>query len=126
MALGETWLPQPITGWWTLPDYPDVVNAAGRRFRRARWKQDYDGVVEQYREEVAQNSMHLKVYEDGRWVIDHVDEDNPDMGREVPHFFNDHPLGQFLKAAGAVVGVVACVAVAGAAIGAVVKGIADG
>jgi len=125
MALGEIWLPYPITGWWTLPDFPDRVRVGHRLFRRACWQRPYDGVVEQYREELAQNSMRLTVYPDGRWVIDHVDEDHPDLGRKVPHFFNDHPVGKFLKVAGAVAGVAACVVVAGATIGAETEALSE-
>lgn len=101
-ALGEYWFARPSHGWWTLPGFPEFVSVRGRRFRKARWKQEYPGVVEQYREVAAQNSMHLKVSVDGRWIIDHIDEDNPDLCREVPHFFNDHPVGKVLKFAGAV------------------------
>jgi hypothetical protein len=77
----------------------------GARFNKARWKAPYDGVVEQYREAVPQNSMHLKVRADGTWILDHIDNDNPDMGREVQHFINDHPVGQFIKGAATVAAV---------------------
>lgn len=90
-------LAQPIAGWWTLQEFPERVAAGGRTFRLARWKQGYPGVVEQYREEVERYSMHMKVYANGYWVIDHIDEDNPDLGRELPHFFNDHPVGKAAK-----------------------------
>lgn len=83
----------PITGYWNRRDFPDVVRVAGAVFRKAVMKQPYDGVIEQYREDVAKNSRHLKVFADWTWCIDHVDEDNPDRGRPVQHFFNDHPLG---------------------------------
>jgi hypothetical protein len=83
----------PIIGYWNLRDFPDVVWFAGASFRKAVIKQGYDGVVEQYREDVEKNSRHLKVRADGTWCIDHVDEDNPDRGRPIQHFFNDHPLG---------------------------------
>jgi hypothetical protein len=113
MALGETVLQQPITGWWQWAGHPEVIRVHGRQFRRANWKQDYPDVVEQYRETTPQNSMHLKVLANGTYVIDHIDEDNPDMGRPVPHFFNDHPLGRFLKGAaiagGLVGGLTMCV-----------------
>jgi hypothetical protein len=83
----------PITGYWNRRDFPDVVRITGAVFRKAVMRQSYDGVVEQYREDVAKNSRHLKVLKNGTWVIDHVDLDNPDRGRPVQHFFNDHPLG---------------------------------
>lgn len=88
-----------LTGQWTLPDFPERVMVNGRSFRKAWWRQAYDGVVEQYREETPTNSMHLKVYADRRWTVDHIDEDNPDLGRPVEHFFSDHPVGKFIKVA---------------------------
>jgi hypothetical protein len=84
---------------WTLPAFPERITLNGRSFRKAWWRQPYDGVVEQYREEQARNSMHLKVRNDGTWIVDHIDEDNPDLGRPIEHFFSDHPVGKFLKVA---------------------------
>lgn len=83
----------PITGFWNIQGYPDSVCVDGSLFRKAVMQQPYDGVVAQYREDVAQNSRHMKVMSDRTWRIDHVDEDNPDRGRWLEHFFNDHPLG---------------------------------
>jgi len=83
----------PITGYWNRRDFPDVVRLDGAVFRKAVMKQPYDGVIEQYREDVTTNSRHLKVFANRTWCIDHVDEDNPDRGRPIQHFFNDHPLG---------------------------------
>lgn len=54
----------PFTGYWNRRDFPDVVRVDGRM-----------------------------VHDDWTWSIDHLDEDNPDRGRHVQHFFNDHPLG---------------------------------
>ena len=88
-----------LTGPWTLPNFPERVIVNGRSFRKAWWQQPYDGVLEQYREEQARNSMHLKVRSDGTWTVDHIDEDNPDLGRPIEHFFSDHPVGKFLKVA---------------------------
>jgi hypothetical protein len=82
----------PITGYWNSREYPPVVRLNGRVFRKAFFEQAYDGVVAQYREDVEQNSRHLKVMADGTWRIDHVDDDNPDRGRPIQHFFSDHPL----------------------------------
>jgi hypothetical protein len=62
----------------------------GTTFRRAGWKQDYPGVVEQYREERATESMHLKVFADGTWTVDHVDDYNPDLQLPLQHFFADY------------------------------------
>lgn len=120
MSLGESRLPVPVSDNWPLPNFPDEIWLGDRLFRKAQWQQDYVGVVEQYREAVARNSAHMKVYANGVWVIDHIDEDNPDMGRPVEHFFNDHPLGQFLKVVGSVALVVGGVALAGAAVGAAI------
>ena len=122
MSLGETWFHTPITGWWGINGYPDTVHFDGRLFRKARWKDTYPGVAEQYREAVVRDSMHLKVYANGQWVIDHVDQDNPDMGRPIEHFFNDHPFGKFLKGAAAVAAVGLAIAGIGIGIGAMVEG----
>ncbi|MCW8134441.1 MAG: hypothetical protein KIT75_02080 [Planctomycetota bacterium] len=100
MSLGESNLPVPLSGYWPLNSYPDEVLVNGRLFRKAQWRQPYDGVVEQYREAVARNSAHMKVYANGVWVIDHIDEDNPDMGRPIEHFLNDHPVGKTVKVVG--------------------------
>lgn len=78
------------TGAW----FPDDLNVEGRTFRRARWRQPYAGVIEQYREAVPRNSGHLKVFADGRWVVDHADQYNPDMGYPIQHLLYDHPAGQ--------------------------------
>ncbi|MBX3461045.1 MAG: hypothetical protein KF696_13950 [Planctomycetes bacterium] len=118
MSLGETNMSEPMRGTWTLPDFPDEIWLGDRLFRKAQWRQPYDGVVEQYREAVARNSAHMKVYANGLWVIDHVDEDNPDLGRPIEHFFNDHPLGKAIK-------VVGIFALAFAAVGAVASALSD-
>jgi hypothetical protein len=101
-----TKLDPPVTGFWNLNGFPEVVFIRNRRFRRALLKQDYPRVVAQYREDVERKSRHLKVYESGVWAIDHVDDDNPDRGRALPHFFNDHPLGPIV-ALGLLVGGIA-------------------
>jgi len=117
---------QPMSGQWPTASFPEVVELAGRTFRRARWKQGYVGVVEQYREDVATDSAHLKVYEDGRWTIDHIDKFNPDKGREVRHFFSDHPAGKLMLTAGTVAGVAACAYVATTALSAYSGASSDG
>lgn len=83
----------PIIGYWNRHDFPELVWVIGRRFRKAVIKQPYDRVVEQYREDVERNSRHLKVLDNLTWRIDHIDQDNPDRGRPIQHFVNDHPLG---------------------------------
>lgn len=99
VTIGALPLATVLEGPWTLPNFPERIVLHGRSFRRAGWRQSYDGVVEQYREESVRNSMHLKVFTGGRWIVDHVDEDNPDLGRPLQHFFNDHPVGKFVKVA---------------------------
>jgi|GEM_PF-1947220 len=118
MSLGESNLPERLSGHWPLNSFPDEVLVSGRLFRKAQWRQPYDGVVEQYREAALQNSAHMKVYGNGVWVIDHVDEDNPDLGRPIEHFFNDHPLGKAIK-------VVGIFALAFAAVGVVASALSD-
>jgi hypothetical protein len=107
---GVIWLKEPIWGRWPFRGFPDEVCVEGRLFRKARWKQPYDGVVEQYREAVQRKSMHLMVYADGSWAIRHSDGDNPDMGRPVEHLLNDHPVGAAVKGFVAIAGVLVLVA----------------
>jgi hypothetical protein len=70
-----------IVGRWPPSwGFPERVRIRGLVFRRARWTKPYAGVVAQYREETDHDAMHLKVRADGHYVIDHVDEANPDRG----------------------------------------------
>lgn len=102
----------PIQEVWTLGDhFPESIEIEGTTFMRALRAQPYEGVIAQYREGVPRNSMHLLVMNDGSWVIDHVDEYNPDMGYPIRHFIVDHPAGKSLLVAG-----VGLVGVAGAVI----------
>lgn len=107
---GELVLHPALAGVWPFPDFPERVSlavlpgASPRAFAKARWRQGYPGVIEQYREETPTASMHLMVYgmpEGGMrsWKVDHLDDDNPDMGRPIQHFFADHPLGKAFVAA---------------------------
>ena len=91
----------PISEAWSLDEFPDLITIEGREFRRAVRKQPYDGCIEQYRETVPRESMHLLVMNNGMWVIDHVDEYNPDMGHPFRHFLVDHPRGKGVVVAGA-------------------------
>ena len=95
-----------IWGVWRCDGFPDEVCLAGRRFRKARLKVSEEGVSEQYRECVAQNSYHVKVYENGVWVFDHIDKFNPDVGllNAAFHFFVDVPAGREIAAGAAVAG----------------------
>lgn len=109
-------LPYFERGVWSLSTYPDVVRLGRAQFRKAgSIQQPYEGVVVQYREDIAENSRHMKVYADGTFTIDHVDRTNPDRGvfAAIKHFFQDHPWGKpvaFGLGAAAVIGVVAVVA----------------
>jgi hypothetical protein len=83
-----------IEGAWEFGlNYPDAIEIEGHHFNRAIRQQAYQDTVAQYRESVARDSMHLLVLTNGTWVIDHVDEYNPDMGHPIRHFLVDHPKG---------------------------------
>ena len=84
---------------WPLHSFPHLIRCGTVVFRKARWRQGYPGVVEQYRADRPFNSSHLFVYDDGTFAIDHVDRFNPDKGYAVEHLFVDHPVG---RVAGAV------------------------
>lgn len=102
----------PVSDVWPHgQDFPDVFEIDGHTFHRAIRSQPYEGVICQYREAVPRDSMHLLVMNDGQYVIDHVDQYNPDMGFPVRHFLIDHPAGKPLLVAG-----VGILGVAGAAI----------
>jgi hypothetical protein len=113
-----TFYRQPEHGVWTITNgvqlsFPDEVQVNGVLFRRAKWKEAKPGVVEQYRQAVERSSRHLLVSGDGRWIIDHVDDINPDMGdatAPMRHFVADHPLGQGLVALALVAGAVLVIA----------------
>lgn len=93
----------PIIERWELPEgeFPDTIVIEGESFARAIRTQPYDGVIAQYRAMVPRNSAHLFVLNDGRWMIDHIDEYNPDMGYPLRHFIVDHPKGKGFLVAGA-------------------------
>lgn len=114
--MAVTWFQYPIEDIWPFRGLPEVVRLHDRVFRKAKFKQPYDGVVEQYREAVATNSWHLSVRGDGTYRVDHADGDNPDMGRPVEHLLNDHPAGEAIKAAVAIGGFALLVAGIGAAL----------
>jgi hypothetical protein len=84
-------LDPPIFGTWTEEDFPQAVEIDGMTFVRAIRRQPYKGVVAQYRQDVARDSLHLMVLEDRNWLIDHADSYNPDLGHPVRHFLFDHP-----------------------------------
>ncbi len=92
----------PMIERWELPEgeFPEAITIDGMQFHRAIRKQPYEGVIEQYREAVPKNSAHLFVTNDGHWIIDHIDEYNPDLGFPVRHFIVDHPRGGSVLVAG--------------------------
>lgn len=100
----------PHTGHWNIHGYPDEITVDigpwRRRFKKTSWKQAYPHVVEQYREDVPRDSMHLFVRDDGTFVIDHTDADNPDHGRVVEHVLNDTPIGPVVAGVAAVGGAI--------------------
>jgi hypothetical protein len=89
-------LEPPDHGPWVFTDFPEVVEINGLEFIKAERKQPYAGVIEQYRQATSRESAHMMVLEDGNWIIDHVDEYNPDLGHPVRHFLVDHPIGRGL------------------------------
>ena len=69
--------------------WPDRVTFCGILFRKATWVFPMPGIVVQYRECVARRSLHLKVHKDGRYLIGHFDQYNPDQGHPVKHLLSD-------------------------------------
>lgn len=82
-------LAHPLEGDWPFPALPPRVVLGGRPFRRAQYAWQAAGIVAQYREVVARDSMHLYVLPGGRYKIDHLDEHNPDMGAPLLHLLKD-------------------------------------
>lgn len=109
-AVGFATLPEPLRGSWLVHDqsgalfFPPAANLLGRVFKRStKWAAPYAGVAAQYREDVDRRAMHLMVHTDGTWVIDHVDEANPERGLVLEHTFRDvvqTPWGAALLVAG--------------------------
>lgn len=93
IGLGIIPITPPITGSWPFDYFPETVELNGTRtFRKITWAWPfYSGVVEQYRETIDYDAMHLKVYRDGSFVIDHVDEANP-SAHPFEHAVLDVPL----------------------------------
>jgi hypothetical protein len=89
LSVGALPVDPPIRGKWTSRSFPETVTLGGRVFQKAVWQWPRPGVVAQYRENVPESSRHLFVLQDGTFVIDHVDEANPDIGNPLAHFMND-------------------------------------
>ncbi|HLO20033.1 MAG TPA: hypothetical protein VK192_06020 [Sphingomicrobium sp.] len=97
VAVGFVELAQPLTGPWPFSSPPEHVQVFGKDFVRSRrWVFPRRNVVAQYREAVDHQSMHLMVYSDGHFEIDHVDAANPERGHVIEHAMRDvssTPLG---------------------------------
>lgn len=91
-GLGKIPVIPAITGTWPLGFFPDEVQIAGSVFQRATWASPFEGAVAQYREVVEYDAMHLLIYRNGTFVIDHLDEANPDQGHVLEHAVLDKPL----------------------------------
>jgi hypothetical protein len=90
VAVGFVELAHKLAGPWP-GGTPERVQIYGRTFVHSRrWAFPYaGGVVAQYREDVDRNSMHLKVFDDGHFEIDHVDAANPERGHVLAHAMQD-------------------------------------
>jgi hypothetical protein len=92
-GLGKIPVIPTITGTWPLGNlFPHEVQIGGVTFRRATWASPFDGASAQYREVTDYNAMHLVIYRNGSFVIDHLDEANPDQRHVLEHAVLDVPL----------------------------------
>lgn len=83
----------PLYGRWPFGEvFPPVVELAGRTFELATWAWPFTRAVQQYREAVDYDSMHLFVYDDGSFEVWHKDSANPDRGHLLEHAVLDAPL----------------------------------
>jgi len=78
-----------VRGKWVFPGLPERVTLEGRVYERAKFSLPYPGVIAQYREAVAHDSRHLFVLTNGRFVVPHLDEANPDRGHMLEHAVRD-------------------------------------
>jgi len=99
-----------LSGRWNLPEFPDQVQCNNRLFQRSTtWAWPYPNVVAQYREAVDRDAMHMLIYADGHFEIDHLDEANPDRGLVLEHAVRDvaeTPVGRIVTTAAVVLGLV--------------------
>lgn len=100
-GIGAIPIEPAITGTWPFGDvFPPTVQLGDRTFQIATWAWPlYSGVVQQYREAVPTNAMHLLVFRDGSFEIGHLDEANPDRGLVLQHAALDAPLGTAIACA---------------------------
>jgi hypothetical protein len=89
-TVGFARLPETLTGTWPFQGFPERVQLLGRAFTRSRkYAFPYAGVVAQYREDKDHESMHLMVFGDGHFEIDHIDDANPERGHVLEHALKD-------------------------------------
>jgi hypothetical protein len=91
MTLGRIPLAMPVRAAWPHPDLPPTVHLQGRTFRQTSLALPVAGAVGHYREAVPFQSAHLVILDDGTYLIDHIDEANPDMGQAAAHAALDAP-----------------------------------
>lgn len=90
VSVGAVAIDPPITGRWIYGNaFPVEIAMNNRTYRRALWSFPRTNVVAQYREAKKTNSQHLFVMNDGTYVVDHIDEANPDQGMVLTHFLKD-------------------------------------
>lgn len=78
----------PELGPWPFCGFPSVVELGGRVYRLSSWAFPYAGVVAQYRQAQPELAAHLQVLEDGSYLVDHLDESNPDFA-PIAHLIDD-------------------------------------
>lgn len=88
-TVGAIRVSPPLSGVWPFVGHPPRVQISKMHFDRSGWTFPRRGVVAQYRERVPVNSKHLFVLENGRFVVPHMDEENPDLGSAIGHFVKD-------------------------------------
>lgn len=78
----------PELGPWPFGGFPPAVELGGRVYRLSEWAWPYPHVVAQYREAKPELAAHLQVLDDGSYLVDHLDESNPDFS-PVAHLLDD-------------------------------------
>lgn len=70
----------PEIGPWPYGrSFPRAVQIGGRNYVRTNWEFPYSHTLAQYREDRPERSRHLHVLDDGNYIVDHIDEANPDF-----------------------------------------------
>lgn len=78
----------PELGPWPFGGFPSVVELGGRVYRLSAWAFPYPHVVAQYRQAQPELAAHLQVLDDGTYLVDHLDESNPDYA-PIAHLVDD-------------------------------------